>query len=75
MIAENLPEEEIQGLKQMFANMDTDGSGSITYDELKEGLAQLGSKLTETEVKALMEAVSVSVLAMILYLDIDSSIG
>ncbi|XP_057540367.1 calcium-dependent protein kinase 33-like [Amaranthus tricolor] len=56
VIAENLPEEEIQGLKQMFANMDTDGSGSITYDELKEGLAQLGSKLTETEVKALMEA-------------------
>ncbi|CAO2836281.1 unnamed protein product [Amaranthus hypochondriacus] len=56
VIAENLPEEEIQGMKQMFSNMDTDGSGSITYDELKEGLARLGSKLSETEVKALMEA-------------------
>ncbi|XP_010675716.2 calcium-dependent protein kinase 33 [Beta vulgaris subsp. vulgaris] len=56
VIAENLPEEEIQGLKQMFANMDTDGSGSITYEELKEGLARLGSKLSETEVKALMDA-------------------
>lgn len=56
VIAENLPEEEIQGLKQMFANIDTDGSGTITYEELKEGLARLGSKLTETEVKALMEA-------------------
>ncbi|XP_021758927.1 calcium-dependent protein kinase 9-like isoform X2 [Chenopodium quinoa] len=56
VIAENLPAEEIQGLKQMFANMDTDGSGTITYEELKEGLARLGSKLTETEVKALMEA-------------------
>nr|AAD17800.1 Ca2+-dependent protein kinase [Mesembryanthemum crystallinum] len=56
VIAENLPDEEIQGLKQMFANMDTDGSGSITYEELREGLARLGSKLTETEVKALMEA-------------------
>lgn len=56
VIAENLPAEEIQGLKQMFANMDTDGSGSITYEELKEGLARLGSKLSETEVKALMEA-------------------
>lgn len=41
----------------MFANMDTDGSGSITYEELKEGLARLGSKLSETEVKALMDAV------------------
>lgn len=42
----------------MFANMDTDKSGTITYDELKSGLARLGSKLTEAEVKQLMEAVS-----------------
>ena len=41
----------------MFANIDTDNSGTITYDELKTGLARLGSKLTETEVKQLMEAV------------------
>ncbi|XP_047334619.1 calcium-dependent protein kinase 19-like [Impatiens glandulifera] len=56
VIAENLSEKEIQGLKAMFANMDTDKSGTITYEELKTGLAQLGSKLTETEVKQLMEA-------------------
>lgn len=43
----------------MFANMDTDNSGTITYDELKEGLARIGSKLTEAEVKQLMEAVSI----------------
>jgi len=55
-IAESLPEDEIQGLKQMFENMDTDGSGTITYEELKEGLARLGSKLSESEAKALMEA-------------------
>lgn len=58
VIAENLSEEEIQGLKAMFKNIDTDESGSITYEELKEGLAHLGSKLTEAEVKQLMEAVS-----------------
>jgi len=52
-----MSEEEIKGLKAMFTNMDTDNSGSITYDELKRGLAQLGSKLTEAEVKQLMEAV------------------
>ncbi|GKV42684.1 hypothetical protein SLEP1_g50064 [Rubroshorea leprosula] len=56
VIAESLSPEEIQGLKQMFANMDTDNSGTITYDELKAGLARLGSKLTEAEVKQLMEA-------------------
>ncbi|KAJ8423368.1 hypothetical protein Cgig2_026786 [Carnegiea gigantea] len=56
VIAENLPEEEIQGMKQMFANIDTDGSGTITYEELKDGLTRLGSKLTEAEVQALYEA-------------------
>lgn len=38
--------------------MDTDNSGTITYEELKTGLTQLGSKLTEGEVQQLMEAVS-----------------
>jgi len=52
--------EEIQGLKAMFTNMDTDKSGAITYEELKAGLHRLGSKLTEAEVKQLMEAVSCS---------------
>jgi hypothetical protein len=57
VIASNLNEEEIKGLKQMFMNMDTDNSGTITYEELKAGLAKLGSKLSEAEVKQLMEAV------------------
>ncbi|RRT84594.1 hypothetical protein B296_00013882 [Ensete ventricosum] len=57
VIAENLSEEEIKGLKQMFTNMDTDKSGTITYDELKTGLARHGSKLSEAEIKQLMDAV------------------
>ncbi|CAL0310855.1 unnamed protein product [Lupinus luteus] len=59
VIAENMSEEDIQGLKAMFTNMDTDKSGSITYEELKAGLQRLGSKLTEAEVKQLMEAADV----------------
>lgn len=59
VIAESLSEEEIKGLKAMFVNMDTDKSGSITYEELKTGLARLGSKLSEVEVKQLMEAADV----------------
>ncbi|XAR53791.1 Non-specific serine/threonine protein kinase [Bertholletia excelsa] len=59
VIAENLSEEEIKGLKTMFTNLDTDQSGTITYEELKTGLARLGSKLTEAEVKQLMEAADV----------------
>ena len=38
--------------------MDTDNSGTITLEELKGGLAKQGTKLTELEVKQLMEAVS-----------------
>ncbi|XP_061369662.1 calcium-dependent protein kinase 2-like isoform X2 [Gastrolobium bilobum] len=59
VIAENMSAEEIQGLKAMFTNMDTDKSGTITYEELKAGLQRLGSKLTEAEVKQLMEAADV----------------
>ncbi|KAL0398764.1 UNVERIFIED_CONTAM: Calcium-dependent protein kinase [Sesamum radiatum] len=56
VIAQSLSEEEIKGLKSMFTNIDTDKSGTITYEELKSGLARLGSKLSEAEVKQLMEA-------------------
>ncbi|KAI4388365.1 hypothetical protein MLD38_000699 [Melastoma candidum] len=59
VIAENMSEEDIQGLKAMFANIDTDKSGTITYEELKTGLARLGSKLTEAEVRQLMDAADV----------------
>ena len=48
------------GLKEMFKGMDTDNSGTITIEELKQGLAKQGTKLTEQEVKQLMEAVSYS---------------
>lgn len=58
MIAGCLSEEEIQGLKEMFKSMDSDNSGTITLEELKQGLAKQGTKLSEYEVKQLMEAVS-----------------
>jgi len=37
--------------------MDTDNSGTITFEELKAGLPKLGSKMSESEVRQLMEAV------------------
>ncbi|XP_010251583.1 PREDICTED: calcium-dependent protein kinase 1-like [Nelumbo nucifera] len=59
VIAENLSEEEIMGLKEMFKSMDTDNSGTITFEELKVGLPKLGTKVSESEVKQLMEAADV----------------
>ncbi|XP_028794261.1 calcium-dependent protein kinase 29 [Neltuma alba] len=59
VIAQNLSEEEIKGLKQMFRNMDTDNSGTITLEELRAGLSKLGSKLNESEIRQLMDAADV----------------
>ncbi|QCD79735.1 calcium-dependent protein kinase 2-like [Vigna unguiculata] len=73
VIAENLSEEEIKGLKAMFANMDTDNSGTITYEELKTGLARIGSTLSEAEVKQLMDAADVDGNGSIDYLEFISA--
>ncbi|KMZ60204.1 Calcium-dependent protein kinase 3 [Zostera marina] len=59
VIAQNLSEEEIMGLKEMFKSIDTDNNGMITLDELKAGLPKLGTKLSESEVMQYMEAADV----------------
>nr|GMD19143.1 calcium-dependent protein kinase 11-like [Ipomoea batatas]GMD59178.1 calcium-dependent protein kinase 11-like [Ipomoea batatas] len=59
VIAERLSEEEIGGLRQLFRMIDTDGSGSITYEELKQGLKKVGSELTEADIQALMHAADI----------------
>ncbi|KAH7690059.1 Non-specific serine/threonine protein kinase protein [Dioscorea alata] len=59
VIAENLSEEDMKGLRQMFMNMDTDRSGTITYKELKAGLSSLGSRLIRKEIRQLMDAADV----------------
>ncbi|KAK3432049.1 hypothetical protein EUGRSUZ_E04057 [Eucalyptus grandis] len=73
VIATNFSEEDIKGLKAMFTNMDTDNSGTITFEELKSGLARLGSRLTETEVKQLMEAADVDGNGSIDYIEFISA--
>ncbi|KAK4353530.1 hypothetical protein RND71_025724 [Anisodus tanguticus] len=59
VIAERLSEEEIGGLKELFKMLDTDNSGTITFDELKEGLRRVGSELMESEIKDLMDAADI----------------
>ncbi|KAK9162151.1 hypothetical protein Syun_003053 [Stephania yunnanensis] len=59
VIAESLSEEEIGGLKELFKMIDTDNSGTITFDELKAGLKRVGSELMEPEIKALMDAADI----------------
>lgn len=59
VIAERLSEEEIGGLRELFKMIDADDSGSITFEELKEGLRKVGSELMESEIKDLMEAADI----------------
>lgn len=73
VIAGCLSEEEIMGLKEMFKSIDTDNSGTITLEELKQGLAKQGTKLSEYEAKQLMEAVSDTSIDQTLSLSISRS--
>lgn len=75
VIAENLSEEEIIGLKEMFKSMDTDNSGTITFEELKAGLPKLGTKLSESEVRQLMEAVISPVFLLLVQLELHDASG
>lgn len=62
MIAEHLSVEEIEVIRDMFALMDTDNDGKVTFDELKTGLRKVGSQLAEPEMRLLMDVVSVMLL-------------
>lgn len=72
MIAERLSEEEIGGLKELFKMLDTDNSGTITFEELKEGLRRVGSELMESEIKDLMDAVRILLTMFLCLRDIST---
>ncbi|XP_016446824.1 calcium-dependent protein kinase 19-like [Nicotiana tabacum] len=56
VIAADFSEEEIKYLKYVFVSMDTNNSGTITYERIKSRLARLASKLSEAKVQQLMQA-------------------
>ncbi|CAN0927449.1 Calcium-dependent protein kinase 20 [Linum grandiflorum] len=59
VIAESMSEEEIAGLREMFKMIDTDNSGNITLEELKNGLDKVGANLKESEIVGLMQAADI----------------
>ncbi|KAL6880192.1 hypothetical protein ACP4OV_011757 [Aristida adscensionis] len=59
VIAENLSEDEIAGLREMFKMLDTDNSGHITLEELRRGLKRVGANLKDSEITTLMEAADI----------------
>lgn len=57
VIADFLSNEEVEDLKEMFNKIDTNNDGIVSVEELKAGL-KLNSRLAESEVQMLIEAVS-----------------
>ena len=57
VMAEYSSGEEVEMMKDMFTSMDTDGDGKVTYEELIDGLEELGAELVEPEIEMLMEVV------------------
>ncbi|KAF9595447.1 hypothetical protein IFM89_000365 [Coptis chinensis] len=60
VIAESLSEDEIAGLKELFKMIDTDNSGHITFEELRDGLKRVGANLKESEIYDLLQAADVN---------------
>ncbi len=60
IIATNLPPAEIEGLKAMFKAMDKDGSGTITVEEMRDGLRKKDALIPEAELGRIMAMADVN---------------
>ncbi|CAI0397098.1 unnamed protein product [Linum tenue] len=56
VVADNLPDEQVNHIRQLFHTMDTDKNGDVSFEELKDGLLNTGHALPDLEVKMLMDA-------------------
>lgn len=52
----------------MFKIIDTDNSGQITFEELKDGLKRFGANLNESEIYDLMQAVSIAAELLLIHM-------
>ncbi|KAF8402288.1 hypothetical protein HHK36_013240 [Tetracentron sinense] len=59
VVADNLPNEQVAGIKKLFHMMDTDNNGNLTFKELKDGLHMIGQPVLDPDVQMLMDAADV----------------
>mmetsp|Transcript_16402 Transcript_16402/g.39361 ORF Transcript_16402/g.39361 Transcript_16402/m.39361 type:complete len:513 (+) Transcript_16402:223-1761(+) len=57
VIAQHLSEDEINHLKRIFISLDKDNSGTLTVQEVKEGLLRMGWKDVPQDLQQIMEEV------------------
>nr|AFK09219.1 calcium-dependent protein kinase [Dunaliella salina] len=56
----SLPANDLAGLKEMFHSIDTDNSGTISVEELHEGLRKKGSHVDPREAQYIMDSIDVN---------------
>ncbi|CAA0819847.1 Calcium-dependent protein kinase 24 [Striga hermonthica] len=56
VVADNLPDEQVDGIKEMFHIMDTDKNGNLNFQELKDGLYMFGQAVADHDVQLLLDA-------------------
>ncbi|KAI9081795.1 hypothetical protein K1719_036057 [Acacia pycnantha] len=56
VVADSLPIEQIDRIKQMFHMMDKDKNGNLSFEELKDGLSRIGHPLPDADVQVLLDA-------------------
>lgn len=54
-MAQNMSQDEVKGLKELFESMDTDHSGTISLDELRQGLQRRGVAVPEGMLRQIMD--------------------
>ncbi|KAL1543563.1 Calcium-dependent protein kinase 13 [Salvia divinorum] len=57
VIADFLSNEEVEGIRDIFAKIDTDNDGKVSIEELKAGLLKFNGQMEPSEVQMLIEAV------------------
>ncbi|KAL3634353.1 Calcium-dependent protein kinase 24 [Castilleja foliolosa] len=56
VVADNLPDEQVDGIKQMFHMMDKDKNGKLNFEELRDGLYMFGQPVTDHDVQLLLDS-------------------
>ncbi|KAL6293809.1 hypothetical protein ACE6H2_001951 [Prunus campanulata] len=56
VVADNLPDDQIDGIRQLFNMMDIDNNGNLNFEELRDGLVKIGHHVTDPDVQMLMDA-------------------
>eukprot|EP01025_Chloroclados_australasicus_P028622 TRINITY_DN2836_c0_g1_i1.p1 TRINITY_DN2836_c0_g1~~TRINITY_DN2836_c0_g1_i1.p1 ORF type:complete len:483 (-),score=89.09 TRINITY_DN2836_c0_g1_i1:463-1911(-) len=59
VVGQCLSVEEIAGMKELFKSIDTDNSGTITIQELRDAMQKWGHKIPEDQIMAIMQSADV----------------